>query len=400
MSKSPILQIEPSFLPDRQQSMLIEAIFAEDALFEAKHAVWLESVDLKQLDRGSLRLMPLLLDRLNGHTANLELLSTLRAVNRHSWAKNQCLIRHANTAAEVLSAQGVEVIALKGIPLASYHYANPRLRPMNDIDFLVRREHLISAGDALIRGGWRAQSTAHRSEFGCNIVHAVAYTNVADPSIVLDLHGRTLPFRFSEEAMENLWRNARALPRTSMQMPGAADMLLHICAHGARYNPFPPVRWIADGLTVLRREAIDWRYLIQQSASWRVSYPVARCLDHMASIGARTIPKDVIGELYAHATDAAHQRLYQIEQSSYHYKTGIFDQGHLQKSIFLHRHTATNTNLSPPGRPRYLSYIFWRCGQRGTIRIAHRTIRLLWALIRRAAGKGARPRTRATSPIH
>lgn len=55
-----------------------------------------------------------------------------------------------------LRAAGVEVVALKGAVLAFFHYPDPALRPMGDLDLLLRdRADLGRATAALVRAGWR-----------------------------------------------------------------------------------------------------------------------------------------------------------------------------------------------------------------------------------------------------
>ena len=64
-----------------------------------------------------------------------------------------------------LRAAGVEVVALKGAVLAFFHYPDAALRPMGDLDLLLRDPaDLARATAALVRAGWRAlfDTSRHR----------------------------------------------------------------------------------------------------------------------------------------------------------------------------------------------------------------------------------------------
>jgi Uncharacterised nucleotidyltransferase len=43
-----------------------------------------------------------------------------------------------------LAGGGVDLLVLKGVPLAQELYGDPVLRPMQDLDLLIRREQLAA----------------------------------------------------------------------------------------------------------------------------------------------------------------------------------------------------------------------------------------------------------------
>ena len=62
-----------------------------------------------------------------------------------------------------LDANGVDVALLKGVVLAQLVYGNLALRPMMDIDLLIRREHAEAALEALAQLGYEQHAARAKS---------------------------------------------------------------------------------------------------------------------------------------------------------------------------------------------------------------------------------------------
>jgi hypothetical protein len=107
--------------------------------------------------------------------------------------------------ADAFARSGLRLIVLKGLPLAEWLYPNPACRPMEDIDILVRPEHLPSASRLILSLGYSDKT------FGIE-----DYRN-PETGIVVDLHtellnSTRLPVRRSAwDPHLNLWWN-RARP--------------------------------------------------------------------------------------------------------------------------------------------------------------------------------------------
>ena len=75
--------------------------------------------------------------------------------NLLSGARARRLLETLVETVRVLRAAGVEVVAIKGAALAFFHYPDPALRPMGDLDLLLRDPRdLERATAALVAAGW------------------------------------------------------------------------------------------------------------------------------------------------------------------------------------------------------------------------------------------------------
>jgi Uncharacterised nucleotidyltransferase len=90
-----------------------------------------------------------------------------------------------------LRAAGVEVVALKGAALAFFHYPDPALRPMGDLDLLLRNPgDLARATEALQRAGWTALFDTPRHRVFARPNERIARPASEDPDnpIRLEIH--------------------------------------------------------------------------------------------------------------------------------------------------------------------------------------------------------------------
>jgi len=185
----------------------------------------------------------------------------LRGIYRHTWFSNQARLAKLVQVSNVLAEAGVEVIVLKGVALAYGFYPNPGVRPMDDLDILVRPAQTAMAVDVLIRHDWSAPVPDP-------VTHLIVIngTEFLDPAgDRLDLHAHLLPVGLRSDRDALRWQRAVTIDAegVSIQTLDATDQLLQVCIHGALSVP-PAIRWVADAMAILERDsaAIDWPRLV------------------------------------------------------------------------------------------------------------------------------------------
>ena len=246
---------------------------------------WRRDADLDQIDRGSARLLPLLWFNLLANGVRDPWLPRFKGVYRHSWFANQVWMRRVREVQAVLGAVGSQPVFLKGIALANGYYANPGLRPMDDLDVLIPVDCVEASLAALAAGGWR--STVDQPQLVLRTVHAVELLSAGGDK--LDLHAHLL--QGSLDARQDARRRARAMTLTladgRLTVLEPTDQLLHVLVHGVESDP-PAPRWLADALVVMRRRPdIDWRRLRADAAAESRSLAVAQALDELVEVFGR-----------------------------------------------------------------------------------------------------------------
>jgi hypothetical protein len=177
----------------------------------------------------------------------------------------------ARVVADVVCAMaqaGMPVLVLKGAALAHLVYGDPRLRPMRDVDLLIRQADAGPALDVLTRYGF--------SPGGTNVPprhhHLQPMAKTLDgATITIELHHELMvrtPF-VVPRGYDDLIRRSQPLEWGGMfyQTLGCEDMLWHVYAHAFVINTLRPgaIRLLSVADLVHTTEAwidrIDWARL-------------------------------------------------------------------------------------------------------------------------------------------
>lgn len=294
-----------------QELLLRAALWKGEEALEAWRA-WQAGVDFEKLDQGSYRLIPLLYRNLRGHGVAESQLARYKGVYRQTWVKNQILLRSAAGLIAGFQHAGIPTLLLKGIALTLLHYRDKGLRPMWDLDVLVRAEQVPAAADLLQRKGWVSTSRNIRMpEPLIQLTHSAEFVNPAGQR--LDLHWHVLLDSREPKAEVEFWSGAVPVQvnEASALALNPADALLHVCVHGARWSLVPPLRWVADAAAIINSSPeLDWNRLIAQAKRRRLVLPMRDTLAYLNGKMHIPVPPETLDALASLATS-------EIERAEY-----------------------------------------------------------------------------------
>src|SRR6266542_513918 len=181
--------------------------------------------------------------RAHGRLAALPDAARLKRQYQGVLADNTARIVRAAQVLEAAAAAGVTMMPFKGVLLADVVYGDPGMRPMVDIDLLVRAAELPAAEAALLPLGFRrmfADGPRYRAPFA----HDVALT---DGRFVVELHFRWLHDLGVRAEVEPLFARAIELEALGRRrpVPSWPDHLMIAAVHAADHA-FGHETWLLD----------------------------------------------------------------------------------------------------------------------------------------------------------
>jgi hypothetical protein len=186
---------------------------------------------------------------------------------------------------------GIDLVLFKGIAISLKYHGNISIRPMADIDVLIRRESLPQAEELLRQYGYRY---INREEIKSTDVHAHQYNNADGGSF--DLHWYSL-YESSDTGIDDgIWERAEVLEWDGrvVKVMSPEDLLLTSIVNGVRDYPIRP-HWIHDVATIIDSEpVIPWAKVWEEARKRHLREQVFIALNLVRGISKETIPETVL----------------------------------------------------------------------------------------------------------
>jgi Uncharacterised nucleotidyltransferase len=289
--------LEGSFWPSRQQKLLLRSALDTDE--PAVHA-WRElrpQFDLDRLELGSFPLLPLVHRRLERYGIDDPYVPRLAGISRRTWYLNQLRLDALAPALGVLEEVGTEPIVVSGWELPAHYYGGDfSLRPVEELNVLVRNDRIDASVRALAEAGWIAGQRAAGGQV--RLVDRAGHVCIVDTRVAREF---SIPERSIEVA--DPWAETIDITLGSIRVRALSpsDELLRICVHGARASAFPNVVWLADAVAILRADetAVDWDRILRQTLRLRAMLRLRDALLYLRRELSAAVPDGVIEELEA-----------------------------------------------------------------------------------------------------
>jgi Uncharacterised nucleotidyltransferase len=293
-----------SFWPSADEEALLHACLLPG---EAASAAWARVGSRLDIDRAPghvIRILPLLGSNLRALDLDTAIGPRLRGMRRKTWLFNEILISRAAEIVRRLDAAEIPSMVLKGCAIGLDYYDDVGLRPMGDIDLMVKPSDIGEAVEVLMSAGWK--DFTERRPGGTVFRHTHSYYLATGPEVGCDLHwtiGQHMLLGPDQDPTPLFWPVARRLDVAGVSTLALSptDQLLHVILHGAQPQSPSRLQWIADATMILRSAQLDWDRLEDLSIRIRDTIRISDALSYLSeSFVTGTVPPGLVRRLRAY----------------------------------------------------------------------------------------------------
>lgn len=210
----------------------------------------------------------------------------LDSYRQHVAAATAYGLERAEPALECLQKAGVAFLVLKGAALNAALYDGPGLRPMTDVDLLIRPVDAGRADAALRTVGCRPGLDLLREDFYPRYYYEREYLLPCRPEVKIDLHVRPFrPLRYAVTLPDDaMWDEPMSVSygRLTVQIPNVENMLIHLAVHAACHDA-AELKWLYDLKLWLDRygDRMDVEAMADKCRKWKLGWPVRVALEQV-----------------------------------------------------------------------------------------------------------------------
>lgn len=217
-----------------------------------------------------------------------------------------------------LSAEGIDVILLKGAALAERVYGNIALRPMCDIDLLVRKADVRQALALLQDAGYRVGGSEVAPETKLEFENEVLLQNPDRPDWVVELHWSLFdsPYYQAYLSEDILWAAAEpaVIEGSAVYVLSPEHELLHLSGHLMLHHRGAGLLWWNDVAECLHHygSGLDWDEALSNAETLNLVKPLQSVMPVVVDVWLAPVPPDVPARVEAMVPARDEMRVFEM----------------------------------------------------------------------------------------
>ncbi len=283
----------------------IASHYSEDAaenwqdLLENSPPDWIQLAEYAS----SLGLAPLLYDSLKIFDESRTPVAVLTALKKEYYdtaGHNLLVLQELVTIQRSLEAIDIDLVVLKGAALIIDVYEKPGLRPMVDIDLLIRFDDIQVVKGVLKQHGYKdLQPHPFQDESGLIWTQEIlVHESEKKPVIELHWHLLDIPFyatRLKTDVLIGRSREA-AVEDANHRILNLEDQIVHLCCHNLYHHLGGFTRSLVDIAFLVNKyhDEISWQEIVRQAEENDFKLAVASTFEQMSNEWYTPIPESVV----------------------------------------------------------------------------------------------------------
>lgn len=226
-------------------------------------------------------------------------------------ARNIALAQEAVPILRAFESRQLACAPVRGLALAELLYGEITVRPMGDMDLLVRKDELQAATETLLELGF--QAIDRRPGFARTYSNTLEFVKDRHGWVIVEPHWTLAYPPFADRIdMDAVWKRCvrgRVLGLETWLL-SREDLLLHLCLHLIHKRDDAPLLWFYELDRFIRQAgaALDWSQVMQIAQETGQSLLIAEALRSTGGLFATPVPETVTLQLKAasaHTTPSA-----------------------------------------------------------------------------------------------
>lgn len=229
-----------------------------------------------------------------------DLIAKLRSYYYESLRRNMLLFDELARVLKAFNEANINIIVLKGASLAQSIYSDIALRPMGDVDLLIRKKDSNKAKKLLFGKGYELKSIPRYSKhFIRGYTFQLPGLRQRSLGFYLDLHWDFIVNVSANDIIE-IWKGAmtKKVENITISQMLLEDLLLYICWHSAKHF-FARLIWLCDISQIIRvyRGRINWQSLIEKTERWGIKKFTYYSLHTAEELFGGGVPRPILSKL-------------------------------------------------------------------------------------------------------
>ncbi len=264
------------------------------------------------------RLEPLLYHILKGHSGlPAEVLAAWRQTLEQTRRRNLAALFELARVIRRLRERQIEVLVLKGAALIPTVYGDLGLRPLRDLDLLVRRADLEPALAALATLDYERLGLEPQAGSLAAYESQARLRKRGPTRTLVEIHWSLFDSPHYQSRLDLDWfwdtRTPVEISGVAAQAPGPSAHLLYLAGHLWLHHHGTGLLWWHDMAELVSRspQAVDWDALLRWAEAYDLALPLQHVLANLARDWGAPAPADVLARLERLQPSAAGRRVFE-----------------------------------------------------------------------------------------
>jgi len=263
------------------QNYLLKVLIGDSASAKEYYEKWVDLVNIVDfIDGESYKLLPMLYQKLVSLNILDENINKYKGLYKRTLFQNSMHLKNLYLIGKQLNEQNIPFSVIKGMSMLLYYYKNNALRYMNDIDIVVKKEHIKQTIILLEKIDFKSKNIDNIYE-NIDIRHSYTFSNKL--GFRIDLHWKAIYLNHKNidisETIPIVKNNI------AMNILTPENQILNTLIHAISWDPLFTLRWIVDLHVILTKEKnINWLYIIEKVKNSNVSFSFYLMLEYFNKI--------------------------------------------------------------------------------------------------------------------